>query len=159
MPLKLAGARRSLGAIRYAAFGMSTNTDRFLLIIVWALAVGHALIGGTDPGFVPLSAGFEYPWWPVARVCAVVTLECLALYGILRRAPLPRRSQRAFVAAAAAFALLTFEMFFQRTDQAGWAYTNGVFAGLATIMLVGYALGLSGGARASSAPAKPPNAT
>jgi branched-subunit amino acid transport protein len=137
---------------------MPTNTDRFLLLIVWALAVGHGLIGGTDPGFRPLSAGFDYPWWPVARVCAVVTVECLALYVVLRRAPFPRRSQRAFVAAALAFALVAFEMFFQHTDQAGWAYTNAVFAGVATVMLIGYALGLAGSAGESSEHVTPPNA-
>jgi len=137
---------------------MPSNTDRFLLLIVWALAVGHALIGGTDPGFRPLSTGFEYPWWPVARVCAVVTLESLVLYAVLRRAPFTRRSQRAFAAFGLAFALLGFEMFFQRTDQAGWAYTNVAFAGLATLMLMGYGLGLAGSARARSEHVEPPNA-
>jgi hypothetical protein len=136
---------------------MPSNTDRFLLLIVWALAVGHALIGGTEPAFGPLT-GFEYPWWPIARVCALVTVESLALYSVLRKAPLPRHSQRAFAAAALAFALLAFEMFFQSTDQAGWAYSNTAFAGLATFMLLGYALGLAASARARSEQLKPPNA-
>jgi hypothetical protein len=137
---------------------MPSDTDRFLLLILWALAVGHALIGGTDPGFRPLNPGFEYPWWPVARVCAVVTLESLALYAVLRWGPIRQRSRRAFAAAALAFALLGFEMLFQRTDQAGWAYTNEAFAGLATLVLMGYALGLTASARASSEHVAPPNA-
>jgi len=137
---------------------MPTNTDRFVLLIVWALAVGHALIGGTDPGSAPLNSGFDYPWWPVARVCALVTLECLALYAVLRRAPVPRRSQRAFLAAGLAFALLVFEMLFQRTDEAGWAYTNAVFAGLAMLALIGYALGLAGSTVPTSEHVRPPNA-
>ncbi len=137
---------------------MPTDTDRFVLLIVWALSVGFDLIGGTDPGFRPLNSGFQYPWWPVARTCAVVTVESVVLYLVLQRAPFRRRARRAFAAATLAFGVLAFEMFFQRTDQAGWTYTNSVFAGLATVLLLGYAIGLASNGPASSEHPTPSNA-
>ena len=108
------------------------------IVAIWGLGVASAVIGGNNPGYVRRDIPHPYPTGGVLFVCAIISVEAIALYAILRPRSFVARPSRAIVALAVFVPLAVAEYLFLSgwTDQAGHCYANGFFLRSALIYLV-----------------------
>ena len=97
------------------------------LLVVWAVGVRDAILGGMEPGYVRRDVPHPYPLVGVFLTCLLITAEAGALVGLLRPATFSQRPGRALIAVAILLALCFGEFLFRATDQPGYYYSNGLF--------------------------------
>ena len=107
-----------------------------VLILIWALGLQDAILGGTTPGYVRYLPGRPYPVRAVIVTCGIISAELALLLAILRPTGISRK--RVFIALAV-FGPLWFadySLVSGWTDQAGYCYSNGRFLGLIVAFLI-----------------------
>jgi len=96
-----------------------------VLILIWAVGLQDAILGGLNPGYVHHRFDKPYPTRAVAVTCGIISIELALLYAILR----PFRFSRPRVLVGLAFfgILWLTDLFLASgwTDQAGYCYSNG----------------------------------
>jgi hypothetical protein len=108
------------------------------IVVVWGLGIASAIIGGSNPGYVRRDIPHPYPTIGVMVMCAIISVEAVAVYAILRPRSFVARPRRALAGLAVFVPLAMAEYFFLSgwTDQAGYCYANGLFLRSALIYLV-----------------------
>jgi len=107
-----------------------------ILVLIWAVGLRDAILGGLWPGYVRHPYERPYPTEPVLITCLIITTESALLFAILW--PFDFSKRRTPVALAVFVPLLMADYFFVSgwTDQAGYAYSNGFFLMLAVGFLI-----------------------
>jgi len=149
--------------------GSSTNNPRWIsylltasLIVLWAIGVLDAVLGGMQPGYARRDVIHPYPLWAVVITCAIITVESVGLFAILRPASFIEHPRRAVIGFAICLPVCGAEFFFVSgwTDQAGYCYSNGLFLRTAlALLLLAACLGFAARARLHThgpEPARPP---
>jgi hypothetical protein len=109
--------------------------------MLWSFGIGWTLLAGAEPYPERVIPSAEYPWAPVARIAAIITLEAAALYIVLRWLPVPRPGpRRALLAAVLSVTFLAFDGDFVVFDGPPWNAVNGQFTTAAAATFTVYAL-------------------
>ncbi len=108
------------------------------IIVVWGLGIASAVIGGNNPGYVRRDISRPYPAMGVMVMSAIISVEAVAVYAILRPRSFVAHPRRALAGLAVFVPLAMAEYFFLSgwTDQAGYCYANGLFLRSALIYFV-----------------------
>ncbi len=106
--------------------------------MVWGLGIASAVIGGNNPGYVRRDIPHPYPAVGVMVMCAIISVEAVAVYAILRPRSFVAHPRRALAGLAVFVPLAMAENVFLSgwTDQAGYCYANGLFLRSVLIYLV-----------------------
>jgi hypothetical protein len=107
-----------------------------ILLLIWAVGLQDAIVGGLIPGYVSHPFDRPYPVRAVVMTCGIISTESALLFALLRPFSISRR--RVFTALAV-FATLWFAdlmLVSGWSDQAGYCYSNGFFLLLTVGLLI-----------------------
>jgi hypothetical protein len=108
-----------------------------VLLSIWVVGLGDAIIGGLNPGYVRNDIAHPYPVCGVLVTCGFITAESSLLFAILH--PFSLFCTRRVLIALAVFGSLCIADFIlvsAWTDQAGYYYSNGFFLRLTVFSLI-----------------------
>jgi hypothetical protein len=108
------------------------------IVMVWGIGIFAAVNGGNNPGKVRRDILRPYPTVGVLVMCAIISVEAVGVYAILRPRSFVAHPRRAIAGLAVFVPVAMAEYFFLSawTDQAGYCYANGVFLRAVLIYLV-----------------------